>query len=89
MRREEKRILEKHNGLDSERPVMGNEITDMRETYSELKDEMHDEKSRSLELLEKQHLEDLDDFAKNHAHDSEMILIWNSEIPVFEINSQG
>ena len=87
LNQEEKKILKKHGTTDSKRLILSKEITNTRENYAELKDEMTDEKSRILKIMEKQYLNDLDDFVKNYAHDSEIFLIWSIGIPTYEINS--
>ena len=61
------------------------EITDILEKYDALKEDLSDEKSRILKIMNKQYLKDMDDFASNYKHDSQMNLFWNSEVPVFEI----
>ena len=83
---EEKQAIAKYGKTDSKKIVLSKEITHIREKYSTLKDEMVDEKSRILKIMNKQYLKDMDDFAQNYKHDSEMSLLWNSEVPVFKIN---
>ena len=83
---EEKQAITKHGKSDSKKIVLSKEITDIREKYAALKDEMTDEQSRILEIMDDQYLKDMDDFANNYKHDSEMNLFWNSEVPVFEIS---
>lgn len=83
---EEKQAITKHGKSDSKKIVLSKEITDIREKYAALKDEMTDEQSRILEIMDDRYLKDMDDFANNYKHDSEMNLFWNSEVPVFEIS---
>lgn len=83
---EEKQAITKHGQSDSKKIILSKEITDIREKYDVLKDEMLDEKSRILKIMNNQYLKDMDDFANNYKHDSEMNLFWNSEVPVFEIS---
>jgi len=83
---EEKQAITKYGKSDSKKITLSREITDIREKYTALKDEMTDEKSRILKIMNKQYLRDMDDFANNYKHDSEMNLFWNSEVPIFEIS---
>ena len=83
---EEKQAIIKYSESDSKKITLSKEITDIREKYAVLKDEMVDEKSRILKIMNNQYLKDMDNFANNYKHDSEMNLFWNSEVPIFEIN---
>lgn len=83
---EEKQAIAKYVKSNSKKITLSKEITDIREKYAALNDEMIDEKSRILKIMNKQYLKDMDDFASNYKHDSEMNLFWNSEVPIFEIN---
>ena len=83
---EEKQAIAKYAKSNSKKIILSKEITDIREKYTALNDEMMDEKSRILKIMNKQYLKDMDDFASNYKHDSEMNLFWNSEVPIFEIN---
>ncbi len=83
---EEKQAIAKYGKSDSKKITLSKNITDIREKYAALKDEMMDEKSRILKIMNKQYLHDMDDFASNYKHDSEMNLFWNSEVPIFEIS---
>ena len=82
---EEKQAIAKFGKSDSKKIVLSREITDIREKYGALKEDLSDEKSRILKIMNKQYLKDMDDFASNYKHDSQMNLFWNSEVPVFEI----
>lgn len=83
---EEKQAIAKYGKSDSKKIVLSKEITDIREKYDALKEDLSDEKSRILKIMNKQYLKDMDDFASNYEHDSEMNLFWNSKVPVFEIS---
>jgi hypothetical protein len=84
--REEKKTIEKHGENEFKRILLSNEITNVREKYSELEHDLLNEKSRVLSIVEEQYQKDMDNFAKNYEHDVEMNLIWNLKVPVFEIN---
>ena len=86
---EEKKLLKKYKTDDSEKIILSEQITDLREKYSQLEDKLTDEKSRIINTMEKQYRVDVDNFARNYAHDSEITLIWNSEIPIFEVNTNN
>ena len=83
---EEKQAIAKYAKSNSKKIILSKEITDIREKYAALNDEMMDEKSRILKIMNKQYLKDMGDFASNYKHDSEMNLFWNSEVPIYEIN---
>jgi len=83
---EEKQAITKHGTSDSKKIVLSKEITGIREKYDALKEEMMDEKSRILKIMNKQYHEDMENFAQNYKHDSEMNLFWDSEVPIFKIN---
>jgi len=83
---EEKEFLSKYQNIDSKKIILSKQITDLRGKYSQLEDELTDEKSRIMKIMEKQYRVDIDNFVKNYAHDSEVILVWNSEIPIFKVN---
>ena len=83
---EEKQAIAKYGKSDSKKITLSKEITDIREKYAVLKDEMVDEKSRILKIMNNQYLKDMDNFANNYKHDTEMNLFWNSEVPIFEIS---
>jgi len=83
---EEKQAIIKHGTSDSKKIVLSKEITGIREKYDALKEEMMDEKSRLLKIMNKQYREDMENFAQNYKHDSEMNLFWDSEVPIFKIN---
>ncbi len=86
---EEEKLLEKHTSSDSKKIILSERITDLREKYSQLEDMLTDEKSRIIHTMEKQYRVDVDNFARNYAHNSEITLVWNSEIPVFEVNTNN
>jgi hypothetical protein len=83
---EEKQAIAKYVKSNSKKITLSKEIANIREKYAVLKDEMVDEKSRILKIMNNQYLDDMDNFANNYRHDSEMNLFWNSEVPVFEIS---
>ena len=83
---EEKQAIAKYGKSDSKKITLSKEITDIREKYAVLKDEMVDEQSRILKIMNNQYLKDMDNFANNYKHDTEMNLFWDSEVPVFEIS---
>ena len=83
---EEKQAIIKHGTSDSKKIVLSKEITDIREKYDALKEEIMDEKSRLLKIMNKQYHKDMENFAQNYKHDSEMNLFWDSEVPIFKMN---
>ena len=84
---EEKQLITKHGNTDSKRIILSQELTDMREKYSQLEENYIHDQSRILKIFQEQHVQDLDDFVKNYQYDSEINLVWNSDYPVFEINT--
>ncbi len=83
---QEEKLLVEHQNVDSKKIILSKNITDLREKYSQLEDKLTDEKSRIMKNMEKQYHIDMDNFVKNYAHDSEITLVWNSEIPIFKAN---
>ena len=83
---QEEKLLVEHQNVDSKKIILSKNIMDLREKYSQLEDKLTDEKSRIMKNMEKQYHMDMDDFVKNYAHDSEITLVWNSEIPIFKAN---
>ncbi len=71
---EEKHAITKYGESNSKKIIFSKEITDIREKYDVLKDEMMGEKSKILKIMNNQYLKDMDDFANNYKHDSEMNL---------------
>lgn len=83
---EEKQAITKYGESNSKKIILSKEITNIREKYAVLKDEMLGEESRVLKIMNNQYLKDMDNFANNYKDDSEMNLFWNSEVPIFEIS---
>ena len=83
---QEEKLLVEHQNVDSKKIILSKNIMDLREKYSQLEDKLTDEKSRIMKNMEKQYHIDMDNFVKNYAHDSEITLVWNSEIPIFKAN---
>ena len=81
---EEKEVLDKLNSGDLKEDVASQMIIDIREDYFVLEEHYLDEKSRTLEILEKQHQSDLDSFVQNYEHDNSLSIIWNSATSSFE-----
>lgn len=82
---EEKMVIEKFNNDDfMSKETLSHQITNIREKYAQLKENVLDEKSRILEILENQHQTSMDNFVKNYGSDSEMKIVWNLQNPVFE-----
>lgn len=84
---EEKKTLGLFNAGDSSKDDTSREITAIREKYVQLKENITDEKSRILELLEDQHNSDVDDFVQNYEHDFDLNLIWDSNAGSFAVNN--
>ncbi len=80
----EKLALQKFNDSQIKQKQLSQEITDIREKYSDLEDNISNEQTHVMKVLEDQHVKDLDDFVRNYEHDSELKLVWNFGIPVFE-----
>lgn len=81
---EEKDVLDRLNKGDLEKDVASKMIIDIREDYFVLEEHFLEEKSRTLEILEKQHLSDLESFVNNYEHDNSLSIIWNSATNSFE-----
>ena len=82
---EEKTVTEKFNNDDyMSKKTFSHQITDIREKYAQLEENILDEKSRVLEILENQHQTSMDNFVKNYLSDSEVKVVWNLESPIFE-----
>jgi hypothetical protein len=83
---EEKTVIEKFNNDDSmSKKTLSHQITNIREKYAQLEENVMDEKSRILEILEGQHQTSMDGFVKNNLSDSEIKIVWNLQNPVFEV----
>ncbi len=82
---EEKKIISTYNESNSmSNKTLSQKITDIREKYANLEETMKEEKSRIIEILEKQHQKNIDDFVKSYKSDSEIKVMWNSQNPAFE-----
>jgi hypothetical protein len=83
---EEKIVIEKFNKNDSmSKKAFSHEITNIREKYAQLEENIVDEKLRVLEILENQHQTSLDNFVNDYRSDFEIRLMWNLQNPVFEV----
>jgi hypothetical protein len=83
---EEVKIIKTYNESNSmSNKALSQQITDIRERYNQLKETMKEEKLRSVEILEKQHQNNINDFVKRYESDSEIKAVWNSHNPTFEV----
>lgn len=82
---EEEKIVKKYKESDSmSNDAFSQQITDIREKYSQLEETMTEEKSRIMKILEKQHQKNINDFVKIYETDSEIKSVWNLQSPIFE-----
>ena len=81
---EEKEVIGRLDNGELEGDVASQMITDIREDYFILEKHYLDEKSRTLEMLEKQQQSNVDSFVKNYKHDNNLSVIWNSATSSFE-----
>ena len=82
----EKLTLEKFNNSQIKQKQLSREITDIRERYSDLEENISNDQRRIMKILEEQYVQDLDGFVGNYSHDPELKLVWNMGIPVFEMS---
>lgn len=88
---EEEKVIKTYNESDSmSNKALSQQITDIREKYSQLEETMTEEKSRIMKILEEQHQKNIDDFVKSYESDSEIKVAEDSQNPTFEarISSQ-
>ena len=82
---EEKQVIVKFNKNDSmSKKTFSHELTNIREKYAQLEENVVDEKSRIFEILENQYQTSLNNFINNYRSDSEIRIMWNLQNPVFE-----
>lgn len=53
--------------------------------FSALRENIDEEQSRVIDLMDVQQKKSVDDFTKNYASDPEMILVWDFSTPKFKI----
>ncbi|QMU54775.1 MAG: hypothetical protein GKS07_07745 [Nitrosopumilus sp.] len=83
---EERRIIKTYNESDSmSDKALSQKITDIREKYGHLEETVTKEKAHILEILEKQHQRNIEEFVKRFESDSEIKTTWNSQNPTFEV----
>lgn len=82
----EKLALEKFNNSQIKQKQLSQEITDIRERYSDLEADISNDQRRIMKILEEQYVQDMDDFVGTYNHDLELKLVWNMGIPVFEMS---
>ena len=82
----EKLALQKFNNSQIKQKQLSQEITEIRERYSGLQEDISNDQTRIMKILEEQHVHDMDDFVRNYQHDSELKLVWNFGIPTFEMS---
>ena len=82
----EKLVLQKFNNSQIKQKQLSQEITDIRERYSSLEEDISNDQTRVMQILEGQHVQDLDDFVGNYNYDPELKLVWDMGIPVFEMS---
>lgn len=88
---EEEKVIKTYNESDSmSNKALSQQITDIREKYSQLEETMAEERSRIMKILEEQHQKNIDDFVKSYESDSEIKVAEDSQNPIFEarISSQ-
>ena len=82
----EQLALQKFNNSQIKQKQLSQEITEIREKYSNLEEGISTDQTRIMKILEEQHVLDMDDFVRNYQHDSELKLVWNFGIPTFEMS---
>ena len=82
----EKLALQKFNNSQIKQKQLSQEITDIRERYFDLEEDISNDQTRIMKILEEQHVQDMDDFVGNYKHDPELKLVWNMGIPAFEMS---
>ncbi len=85
-KRAEQLALQKFNNSQIKQKQLSQEITEIREKYSNLEEDISTDQTRIMKILEEQHVLDMDDFVRNYQHDSELKLVWNFGIPTFEMS---
>ena len=85
--KEEKEILALFNTGNSSKEDVSREITEIREKYAQLEENISDEKSRILKLLKNQQDSDIDNFVQNYEHENRIDLIWNSDLDSFMVKN--
>ncbi|KFM16416.1 hypothetical protein AAA799P11_01435, partial [Marine Group I thaumarchaeote SCGC AAA799-P11] len=78
--------LQKFNNSQIKQKQLSQEITEIRVNYSNLEEDISNDQTRIMKILEEQHVQDMDDFVRNYEHDPELKLVWNLGIPVFEMS---
>ena len=84
---EEKQAMKKLSTIDNNKKEIGREIAKIREKYLTLEENIIDEKSRVMQILEEQYLKDIENFVRIHEEDSEIKIVWNSELPEYKAAS--
>lgn len=82
----EKQSLQKFINSQIKQKQLSQEITEIRERYSKLKEDISYEQTHIIKILEKQHVKDMNDFVRGYTYDSDLRLVWNLGIPVFEMS---
>ena len=85
---EEEKIVRTYKEAQSmSNKALSQQITDIRERYSHMFEIIAGEKSQIIEVLERQHQENIKEFVKRYESDSEVRIMWNSENPTFEADA--
>jgi hypothetical protein len=82
----EQLTLQKFNNSQIKQKQLSQEITAIREKYSNLEEDTLTDQTRIMKILQEQHVLDMDDLVRNHQDDSELKLVWNAGIPTFEMS---
>ena len=82
---EEKELIEKYQKTSMSLEKFNLSLEKIDLAYLSLRENLEVEQSRVIELMNKQQQESFVDFTKNYESDSEMKIIWDFSIPVFEM----
>ena len=85
-REEEKELTEKFQRTSMSLEKFNLFLEKIALKYSSLRENLEDEESRVIELMNKQKDESFVDFTKNYESDSDMNVVWNSSVPIFEMS---
>ena len=82
---EQKDLAEKYQSTSMSLEKFNLSMDKIESKYSVLREDIEDEQSRVMNLMNDQQEKSILDFTKNYESDSEMTIVWNSSVPEFTI----
>ena len=82
---EQKELIEKYQNTSMSSEKFTLLMDKIESKFSALRENIDEEQSRVIDLMDTQQQKSIADFAKNHASDPEMTLVWGSSPPKFEM----